>query len=150
MSGFRGFLGFGDAVGEALKFGAIEDFGVDHANQKGLDGALAKPVDDAFYGAAGDALAGLGRKVKKGAVFNGMSEIAFFFKTAEDGADGGVLERTSRRGRASSSRTCSAVTEPRRQTMERMVRSSSPSSAGSCLEGVLLAIVLLTVTHKMG
>jgi len=37
-----------------------------------------------------------------------------------------------------------------RQTVERMLRSNSPNSDGSCPGAVLLAIVLLTVAHETG
>jgi hypothetical protein len=41
-----------------LQFRAIEDFGIDHADQQFFDRALTEPVDNAFDGAAGHALAG--------------------------------------------------------------------------------------------
>ena len=93
---FSFFLGSGDALGQALQLGAIEDFGVDEADEEGLDGALAEPVDDALGGAAGDALAGLGGAIDEGAVFDRVSQVALFFKAAKDGADGGVLERAAK------------------------------------------------------
>src|ERR1035441_1084317 len=37
-----------------------------------------------------------------------------------------------------------------RQTIERMLRSNSPNSAGSCPVRVLPSIVLLTVAHEIG
>jgi hypothetical protein len=92
LGGRSRLLSEGDAVGEALKLIAAEDFGIDHADEQRLDRALAEPVDDALDGAAGDTLAGLGGTVEEGPVFDGVSEIALLFKTAQDGADGGVLK----------------------------------------------------------
>ncbi len=85
-------MGQGDALGEALQLGAVEDLGVDHADQQGFNGALAEPVDNAFDGAASHTLPGLGGAIEEGAVFDGVSEVALFFKAAQDGADCRVLE----------------------------------------------------------
>jgi hypothetical protein len=124
--GWSGFLCSGDAVGEALEFGAIEHLGIDHANEQRFDRTLAKPVHDTLDCTAGHTLARLGRTIDKGAFVDAVLEISLFFQAAKDGANGRVFE-----GRSRSSLTWSAVMEPWRQTMSKMLRSSSPSSAGS-------------------
>src|SRR5664279_1755971 len=75
--GSGSFLCYSDTLCQALQFGAVEDFGVHHSDQQGLYRALAEPVHDALDGAAGDLLARLGGTVDEGAVFSGMSEVAF-------------------------------------------------------------------------
>src|ERR1017187_2722159 len=87
-------LRLGDAVGQPLQLGAVQDFGVHHAHQQRLNRPLAKPVHDAFDGAAGNALTSLRGPIKKCAVFNGVSQIALLLQPPQYGANRGVLERT--------------------------------------------------------
>src|SRR5579859_6124971 len=66
--GWIGILRSGDAVGQALEFGAVEHLGIDHADQQRFHRTLAKPIRDALDCTARDALARLGRAVDEGAI----------------------------------------------------------------------------------
>ena len=85
---FRG----GDAFGQPLQFIAVQNFGVDHADEQRLDGSCAEPVHNAFDGTSGYALPRFGGAIEKGAVFDGVSEVALLLKPPQDGANGRVLE----------------------------------------------------------
>lgn len=82
---------FVDATGEAFQLFAAEHGVVDHAEQELLGGAAAEAVDNGFYGADGDALAGIGGAINKGAAVEHVGEISLFLETAEDRANGRVL-----------------------------------------------------------
>jgi len=79
--------------GETTEFGSVEHFGIDHAHKQRFNGALAEPIDDALDGAACYALPRLGGSVDKGAVFDGVRQVAFLFEPAQDCSDGRVLKR---------------------------------------------------------
>ena len=86
------FLCGGNAVGEALELIAVEDLGIDQADEEGFDRAFAEPVDDALDGAAGDTLAGQSGAIDEGAIVDAVGEVALFFETAQHGADSRVFE----------------------------------------------------------
>jgi hypothetical protein len=52
LSGLSFSLPSGDALGEALEFGAVKHLGIDHANKQRFDGSLAEPLQDALDGAS--------------------------------------------------------------------------------------------------
>ena len=43
-------------------------------------------------GSYGDVAFGIGGAIEEGAAVDGVSQVAFFFEDAQDGADGGVFE----------------------------------------------------------
>ena len=83
----------GSVLGTVAETPLIEHRILDHPHQDLIDRAFAKPVHNALDCAARHALRRLRRPVEKGAFLNGMGEVAFFFKPAQNRPDGRVLQR---------------------------------------------------------
>ena len=95
MGGRSRLLSEGDAVGEALKLIAAEDFGIDHADEQRLDRALAEPVNNPFDCPPGNPVPRFRGTVEKSSVLERMFEVAFLFQATENRAYRGVLERAA-------------------------------------------------------
>lgn len=73
---------------------AVENGVVHHADDKLFGGAAAETVNDVFDGADGDMLARFGGAIDESAAADFVSDVAFFFQAAQDGANGGFLHGT--------------------------------------------------------
>ena len=79
---------FRDFAGESFQLFAAQDGAIHHAENEFLGRPAAEAVNDALYGADGNALPRVGSPVNKRPALRLVREIALFFQPAQDRADG--------------------------------------------------------------